>query len=115
MAAKCNLTIDQGTTFTHRFILKNVSNVVIDLSDYSIRSQIRYNYYSTDAIETFTAYVVSPATNGIIEISLSDTETAAIKADRYVYDIELINIDDDTVYRVIQGIITISPEVTKDT
>ena len=45
-------------------------------------------------------------------VSLTAVQTAAIKSGRYVYDLQ-INAADGTVTRVLEGVITFRPEVTK--
>ena len=45
-------------------------------------------------------------------MSLTAVQTAAIKSGRYVYDLQ-INAADGTVTRVLEGVITFRPEVTK--
>jgi len=59
-----------------------------------------------------TADAVLDVTDGNIRISLNDTQTAAIKAGRYVYDVESVA-PDTSVDRVLEGIVTVTPEVTK--
>ena len=59
---------------------------------------------------------MSDATNGIATISLTNTQTDALRPGRYVYDVELSFIDDQAntiVERILEGRIQISPSVTK--
>ena len=112
MAAKYNITIDQGSTFRHNIVVNTSLDAVVDLTGFTARAQIRYNYYSTDVVESFTCTIPSP-TNGTVNIALSAAETELISEDRYVYDVELINSSDDSVTRIMQGNITVYPEVTK--
>jgi methionine-rich copper-binding protein CopC len=71
---------------------------------------LRKNYTST-AYTTINATNNSP-TNGIIVMSLTAVQTAALKSGRYVYDLQIAAAD-GTVTRVIEGVITFRPEVTK--
>tara|TARA_E500000081_G_scaffold54829_1_gene57749 strand:- start:296 stop:622 length:327 start_codon:yes stop_codon:yes gene_type:complete len=103
-----NIIIDQGTTFTLSVILTNDDNTPKDLTNYTIASQIRKSYYTN----TFTAFTTSKVDlTGEISISLSAAETSALKAGRYVYDIEIE--DPSETVRVIEGIVTVTPEVTR--
>ena len=45
-------------------------------------------------------------------MSLTAVQTAALKSGRYVYDLQITH-SDTTVTRVIEGVITLRPEVTK--
>jgi len=103
-----NIIIDQGTTFTLSVILTNDDNTPKDLTNYTIASQIRKSYYTN----TFTAFTTSKVNlTGEITISLTAAETSALKAGRYVYDIEIE--DPSETVRVIEGIVTVTPEVTR--
>lgn len=108
MATKNNIVIDQGTTFTLTVTLTNDDGTAKDLSDYTIASQMRKSYYTS----TYTAFTTDKVNlTGELTISLTATQTSALKAGRYVYDIE---IEDSTeTVRVLEGIVTVTPEVTK--
>jgi hypothetical protein len=108
MATVNNLVIDQGTTFSFTFNLTNVDGSAKDLTNYTIAAQIRKSYYTSTKVDFYTDTVDS---EGEITISLTSTQTSNLKAGRYVYDIE---IDDTTeTIRVLEGIITVTPEVTR--
>lgn len=109
MAQVQNLYIDQGTTFSLSIIVSDQNGDPKDLTDYTAAAQMRRSYYTNTAID-FTADVTLPD-DGEVTISLTAEETTAIKAGRYVYDIE-ISSDSETI-RVLEGIIVINPEVTK--
>lgn len=126
MAKLKNLVLDQGTTFTEYIVHTNSNKTPIDITGYLARAQMRKSYNSANAI-TFTANVVSAA-NGNISLNLTAAQTANIKAGRYVYDVEIygnanVTIDgffiDETasniiiVHRVVEGTVTVNPEVTK--
>ena len=108
MATTANLVIDQGTTFTTTINLTNDDGSEKDLSDYTVSSQIRKSYYTS----TYTAFSTSKVDlAGEITLSLTATQTSALKAGRYVYDLEITS-SEETV-RVIEGIVTVTPEVTR--
>jgi hypothetical protein len=108
MASVTNIVIDQGTTFSLEMNLTNDDLSAKDLTDYTCTSQMRKSY---DAA-TSTAFTVAKVNaTGKITISLTAAETSAIKAGRYVYD---INIDSTAeTLRVLEGIVTVTPEVTR--
>ena len=111
MASILNQIIDQGTTFSKQITVYETDGTTIqNLTGYTVSSQLRKNYTST-AFTTINATNNSP-TNGIIVMSLTAVQTAALKSGRYVYDLQ-ITAADSTVTRVIEGVITIRPEVTK--
>jgi hypothetical protein len=110
MAVLANLEIDQGSDFTTELILENDDGTPMDLRQFSVYSQFRRSYGSTIGY-TFQTSIVD-ALNGIISLSLSGVTSSAIKPGRYLYDVEISNsIPRKT--RVVEGIITINPEITK--
>jgi|TARA_B110000977_G_scaffold43310_1_gene58708 hypothetical protein len=108
MATIANLTIDQGTTVSIVVPVKNTDGTVKDLTGYTAYSQFRKSYYST-TYTTFTA--THDSAGGNITLALTATQSSAVKAGRYVYDVETLT--GTTVARVQEGIITVNPEVTK--
>jgi hypothetical protein len=108
MASTANIVIDQGTTFSTNLVLTNDDGTNKDLSDYTVSSQIRKSYY-TNTYTNFTTAKVD--LEGEITLSLTATQTSALKAGRYVYDVEITSAA-ETV-RVLEGIVTVTPEVTK--
>ena len=109
MATIQNLYIDQGTTYSLTITVSDQNGDVKDLTDYTVSAQMRKSYYSSTAT-SFTASV-SSALEGEVTISLTATQTSALKAGRYVYDIEIAS--DEETLRILEGIVVINPEVTK--
>ena len=109
MATTKNLVIDQGTTFSANIQFLDNSKNPISLAGYSARSQMRRSYSSANAT-TFTANITN-ATTGNVSISLTSSQTANLIAGRYIYDIEA-NIA-DTIVRIVEGIVTVNPGVTR--
>lgn len=109
MATIQNLYIDQGTTYSLTITVSDQNGDVKDLTDYTVSAQMRKSYYSSTAT-SFTASASSP-TDGEVTISLTATQTSALKAGRYVYDIEIAS--EEETLRILEGIVVINPEVTK--
>jgi len=109
MAAIQNLLIDQGTTFALDLTVSGADGSAKNLADYTVAGQLRKSYYST----TYTAFTanITDAALGQVEITLTATQTSALKAGRYVYDVEITSASE--TLRIIEGIITVTPEVTK--
>lgn len=106
MATKANIIIDQGTTFNTEIYLTDESGNALDLSVYTANSQIRKWYTSNSAVN-FNVSLIS----GTIFLSLSANSTASLEAGRYVYDV-LLRDNSNTVTRVVEGIVTVTPRVT---
>jgi hypothetical protein len=72
---------------------------------------MRRSYYSANAT-TFGVDISDPI-NGNVTITLDANTTANLKAGRYVYDVEVVANATYTVTRIVEGTITVMPEVTK--
>ena len=112
MAAKANIIIDQGATFSTFLNLTDDSNNPINLTGYQAIGQMRQWYTSSTAIN-FNITIPQPNT-GNIYIALNANATANLIPGRYVYDIDTIG-STNVVTRVIEGIVTVTPEVTQIT
>ena len=78
MATIQNLYIDQGTTYSLSLTVSDQFGDVKNLTDYTVAAQLRKSYYSSTSTN-FTA-VKSAPTDGEITISLTATQTSALKA-----------------------------------
>ena len=104
MATYKNLFIDQGSDFSFSI------DQSIDLTDYISRGQIRKSYTSTNATD-FNIIVDVP--NGKLDVSLTAAQTGALKAGRYVYDIEILTSDSPAIVtRILEGQVEVTPRVT---
>ena len=108
MAQKVNLVLDQGTTFSTSFTLRDDAGIPLDLSTYTGRSHMRKHYSSNN----YYVFSVNASANGLIVLELPASNTTVITAGRYVYDVELVD-GGNNVSRVIEGIVTVTPEVTR--
>ena len=110
MAIIANLYIDQGTDYTITVDVTDSAGDILDLTDYTATAQIRKTYTSSSLSATFTTSISAAA--GQVTISLTDTQTSALEAGRYVYD---LNIESGTGVktRVIEGQAVITPGVTR--
>jgi hypothetical protein len=113
MAATANLRIEQGATFSSDVTVKDTDGSAFDLTGYTAAAKMALGYASTRTRTTISTAIASDATTGVITISLTADQTSALDAPaRYVYDVEITKTSDSTVTRVIEGIITVSPNVT---
>jgi hypothetical protein len=109
-AAYANLYLEQGTTFSTTIQIDDVYGSDYDLTGFSVRSQVRKSYYSANATATFSSSV--NANTGTITLTLNAATTANIAAGRYVYD-TLITNQNQEVTRILEGIVDVSPRVTR--
>jgi hypothetical protein len=115
MAARANLQIDRSATFSSDVTVTDTDGTAFDLTGYTAAAKMALGYASTRTRVTLTTTINGDPTTGIITISLTADQTKTLEAPaRYVYDVEITKTSDSTVTRVIEGIITVSPDVTTD-
>jgi hypothetical protein len=118
MAQYEEITIDQGADVTLQLELVDTSGNIKDLTDYSVAAKAKRTYNS-DSADTFafSTAVLTPATAGKCTLTLTNTQTDAMKAPgRYFYDVELSVVDSDgdtIIERVLEGVLDVTPSVTK--
>jgi len=119
--------MDQGADFTYSTpIYANSSTTTSIFINWNTtepydtaNAQMRKSYYHTNATATFNVFLTSSE----LAIHLDAANTSAISPGRYVYDVEYWDSDGGIVdsapwgsskrIRVLEGMITVNPEVTK--
>lgn len=109
--AYAELNLDQGTSFETAMDLAGDDGAPIDITNYVFQCQIRKSYYSNSAAATLTTNITDAAA-GKIKLSLDSAATANIKAGRYLYDVKMTT-DQGVTTRVVEGIITVTPQVSR--
>ena len=109
-AGTYNFIMDQGATFTRQLTVKE-NNSVMDLTGYSVASKMRSTHDTSTVAGTFTC-TVSNASGGIITVAMTSSTTADFEEGIYVYDLEITS-GAGIVTRLLQGEVTVNPEVTR--
>ena len=109
-AGTYNFTIEQGTTFSRVLTLQE-NGSAMNLTGYSVASQMRSTHDSSSIVATFSGSVTN-ASSGQLTLSLTNSQTSAIDEAIYVYDVEITS-SAGTVTRILEGNITVTPEVTR--
>lgn len=110
MAIKGNIVIDQGSDYELKVNVENINNVSANLVGYTATAQMR-KYHTSSRYYTFNTEV--DAANGIVTLAMTANTTTKITPGRYLYDCELKS-EDGVVTRLIEGIVTITPQITKN-
>lgn len=119
MADVRSLTIDQGSTYELIISVVDSSGAPVSLSGYTARGMIRKKRKDTVPVISFSCQITTPS-NGQIKASLTAVQTTGLPAgesksdaaSKYVYDFEIYKVD-GTVYRIMEGSLIVSPEVTR--
>lgn len=119
-AGRYDLTIEQGATLSIPMIWQNEDGTAVNLSGYTLAGKIRRKVTDPSALVSFTITVTNAA-NGAFTVSLTATQTGSLPISNNqdlgkenlncVYDIEATT--GSTVYRILEGLAIISPQVTK--
>ena len=110
MAGFVELTIEQGASFSTTVTVNDTTGAPTNLTNFSGQAQLRKSYYSSTANNFSVSITNAPA--GELTISLSAANTANLTPGRYVYDL-LITSPANVKTRVIEGIATVLPSVTR--
>lgn len=114
-AATYNILIEQGATFQLHIVYKDSNDAPVNLTGYTARMQVRQKYSDATALLTLTTAngaITLGGALGTIDVVAAADLTDEITARCGVYDLELQS-PSGVVTRLIEGAVTISPEVTK--
>lgn len=130
MAVKANITIDQGTDFDATIDLSDAGGVPVNLTGYSVYSQMRKNYAASSPAATFqtshnneagqitlvlpsTDYQLTDSNNNVI----THPGTTSLEPGRYLYDVEIqapqVANTAGKISRVVEGTVTVTPGITR--
>ena len=104
------MLIEQGATFSTTINVSDSAGAAINLYGYTASSQMRKSFYATS--NTTISAAVTGNANGEITLSMTSANTANLTPGRSVFDL-LITAPSGIKTRVVEGIIVISPGVTR--
>jgi hypothetical protein len=110
MATISNLYVDAGATYSNIITVTASNGQFLNLTGYTVASQMRKSYQSSTSY-AFTASVYD-AINGKIRLQLTPSQSEAIPAGRWLYDVEITSTT-GTKTRVVEGIVTVNPQITQ--
>lgn len=111
MAYIANLFAEAGATFSRVITYTDSSGNLVDLTGHTAELQVRPTVSSSTAI--LSKVPTLGGLEGTVAWSFSASETATLTAAKYVYAIELTKTADNTVTRLVEGALTVSPEVVR--
>lgn len=121
-AGRYDTIIEQGATFSRTITWKDPSGAGINLTGYTISGKIRRNVNDNTELASFTIVIANQGTYpGRFTISLTASQTSLLPTKttsdglkdelKLSYDIEAIN--GTEVTRIIEGVLTNTPQVTR--
>lgn len=113
MAATRAITIYQGDTYTHEITVQDDAGAPVDLSDRTWAAQIRAYATADTALADFAVDATDAAT-GVLVLSLTAAQTAALPGRPAVWDLQGTYTADSTVETLIpNSVVTVTQEVTR--
>ena len=115
-AKKLDITLEQGATFVMNITWQNSDGTPVNLTGYTAKMQVRYKYSDAAALATFTtsdSTITLGGALGTIAVSGMAALPGLTEQKSGVYDLELTETATSKVTRLLQGAVTLSPEVTK--
>lgn len=110
MPKNYDISIYEGDTFEFTITIKDASNVVVNLTGYTAKAQLKKSFSDPSPID-FTCTISAPLT-GVVNVMLPASTTASlIPGDPYIYDVQL-TAPNGTVRTYLAGDATVIPEVT---
>ena len=111
-----DFTIYQGATFNRVLTWKvGTPATNVNLTNYTARMQLRTTPAATASVlelTTANARIILGGSSGTITLAISAADTAALAANQYAYDLELIA-GNGEVTRLLEGFATVDAEVTR--
>jgi hypothetical protein len=124
-AGKYSFVIEQGSTTTFEIQYKDNTNTPINLSGYGARMQVRSDVNSSTILLTLSSSIqpdgtglsmsgsngTTPVQSGSIGLYISAATSSNLSFGEAVYDLEIHS--GNTVYRILEGCVKLSKEVTR--
>jgi len=110
-AGTYDIVIDQGSDFSIQVAISE-DGTAVPVATHTARAQLRPSPTSATKTADFVCTIVD-ASGGKINMQLSNSVTAGIASGKYYYDLELVNTNNGTVTRLLQGVARVTPEVTR--
>ena len=118
-AGTYDFTIEQGATFSRVLTWRDDAGALVNLTGYTARMHLRTSITAVDppalTLTDANSRIILGGAAGTITLALTATETAALgtpgAASTFVYDLELVS--GATVTRLLEGTVTVDPEVTR--
>jgi len=109
MAYSYDINIDQGSSLNLNVVARDANGSPLNLSGYSARGKIKYQYGDVDALLNLTTVIDPSYVSGIINISMTSYQTRYLPITKAVYDVEVIS--SGYTFRVLNGYAEVNPSV----
>jgi hypothetical protein len=108
-ASTYNISIERNVDFCLVLTLKDDTGTAIDVTNATIDSEIKQDYY-LPTIQTFTVTKVTPA-SGLIKLTLTAAQTAILHPGPLKYDV-LVKYADGTIQKILKGAVAVDTNIS---
>lgn len=115
IAGTYDMVIDQGATLSRTLTWRDSKRDPYNITGYTARMHVRSSVTANTTVLVLTtanSRIALGGAAGTVTLTVSATDTAAIPAGRYVYDLELVSAA-NVVSRLVEGAFVVRPEVTR--
>jgi len=116
MAQYEEFAVDQGTDLSLSLELIQPSGTPKNLTGRTITGSLKKSFGAADSdAVTFTTTITS-FSQGEVTLTLTNVQTSALNAGRYVYDVEMSYLDSDSntiIERILEGKLDVQPSVIR--
>ena len=104
-----SINVVQGDTLNVNLNYTGVDGAIVNLSGYTLNAGLMSRYGSSGYLGTLTPTLVDNGVSGVVNLTMPATGTAALLAQRAVYDIKATS--GNTVSKIFGGSFYVYPEV----
>ena len=111
MAAYANILVHQGADFVTVFGVEEDTTDAVSLEGFTLKGQIRKTWSSSVAYDIDLEILDDEL--GLIEMAILKEETLKMRPGRYLYDIYAQNENGTRTFKILEGILTLEPRITR--
>jgi hypothetical protein len=108
-----NIIIEKGASFDLALTVEQPAGTPLDISNHTIRGQVRRDLYEPTINATFVATKPGGGTDGKFVVTILPADTDTMISGMNVYDIELEENSTGVIMRLLEGRADIREGVTK--
>jgi hypothetical protein len=115
-ATKSNIVIEQGVTWVKAWQpqLNGANLIPTPPTNWSVKAQVRGNVADAATLYEWSTVIGNAAISaGVVSLTVTPAISSAWTWRKAVYDVEVSNSVTLESYRIVEGTVTISPEVTR--
>lgn len=111
MASYANILVFKGADFVTTIGVEEDTTDAFSLDGFILKGQIRKSFSSSEAFDI--ELDVLDAEAGLIEFLITREETLKMRPGRYLYDVYAQNENGSRTFKLIEGILTLEPRITR--